>query len=306
MAITINLVRDWEDIQLEEFKSFIAKWGFESKTLERYLHAQSGTNQWKELREEAVMTWFNYRRSNIPVRPRTLVHNPSLICPPEVSHGWQMLKSEVTKGIDLTPRLSRKIENADYKDGMLYDWGFHHFHLGTVFDSKHPQLIQGTAFVLLAIVDSSKFYPVDFVQHGKWGDKAILEKAIKAFPDRFEPFQLKGITDIAYPCTDENDIMEIRKLGMNSFVKVDDKVYAPPGGGLTMAGTSVMATIELDKYRHQLRTIEDQVQKHYNSQHHSLEVRLARAPIAGKIVLGVCKDTTETYVIVQTNSNGHA
>ena len=279
MAITINLVRDWEDIQLDDFLRFITAWGFESQALERYLNASPGTKEWDDSREEAIMTWFNYLHRRIPAQPRKLAPNPSLVCPAEVAKGWTMLQREVKNGTDLTPRLSRKIENADYNDGMLNDWGFHHFHLGTTFDLKHPRLIQGTSFVLVAIVDPYEFYPIDFVQHDAWGDRAILEKAISAFPNRFEKFCLKGVSDIASPFTGEN-VAEIRKCGVNIFHKIGDKIYAPPGMGLTMAATSVTATMMLDRDRRRFQSLENQIRERLDAQHRTGEVRLIREPSA--------------------------
>ena len=279
MAITINLVRDWEDIQLDEFQRFITAWGFESQVLERYLKASPGAKEWEDEREKAIMTWFNYLHRRIPAQPRKLVPNPSLVCPAEVSQGWAMLQQEIKDGIDLTPRLSRKIENAEYNDGMLNDWGFNHFHLGTTFDPKHPRLIQGTSFVLLAIVDPYEFYPIDFVQHGAWGDSAILEKAISAFPNRFEKFCLKGITDIASPFACEN-VDKMRKCGVNIFHKIGDKIYAPPGMGVTTAATSVTATMMLDSDRRRFQKLENQIRKSFDAQHLTGEVRLIRDPSA--------------------------
>jgi len=275
MAITIDLVREWEDIQLGDFQRFITEWGFESQALERYLNTSPGTKEWVDSREEAIMTWFNYLYRRIPAKPRKLVPNRSLVCPVDVAQGWTRLQQEVKNGTDLTPRLSRKIENADYNDGMLYDWGFHHFHLGTTFDPKHPRLIQGTSFVLFAIVDSYEFYPIDFVQHGAWGDRTVLEKAISAFPDRFEKFCLKGITGIASPLACE-DVGGMRQCGVNIFHKIGDKIYAPPGMGLTTAGTSVAATMALDRKRRLFQRIENQVREIFDAQHRSGEVRLIR------------------------------
>ena len=286
MAITINLVQDWETIQLEEFRNFITNWGFESETLERYLNAPTGTDDWKKARDDAVITWFNYSLRRIPAQPRKLVSNASLVCPPDLSQGWAMLQQEIAKGADLTPRLSRKIENADYNDGMLYDWGLHHFHLGTKPDANHPRLIEGTCIVLVAHVTSSEFYPIDFATHGQWGDISILKKAISTFPSIFECFHLKGVTDIAGPCPClSEDIVRMRKQGWNSFVKVNGKVYTPFGMGMTMAGTSVKATMALATCRHQLQHYEKTLHDELDTRYPSGEVRLVRTPAASQQVL---------------------
>ena len=277
MAITINLVRDWEDIQLDMFREFITAWGFKSQTLKRYLKEPQGTEDRDKLRDDAIMAWFNYLHRLIPAQPRKLISNPSLVCPTDVSQGWAMLQQEVKDGIDLTPRLSRTIENGDCNDGMLYDWGIHHFHLGTTADPKHPRLIQGTKFILIALVNASEFCPIDFVLHDQWGDKAILEKAISAFPDQFERFVVKGVTDSTSICTSKEVIEKLRKHGTNYIHKIGNKQYFPPGMGVTTAGTSVAATIMLDQKRRQLQRIENQLREMLNAQHCSGEIRLIRS-----------------------------
>lgn len=279
MAITINLVHDRECIQLDDFHKFIVDWGLESQALERYLKASPGTREWDGARNDAIMTWFNYLHRRIPAQPRRLVPNPTVECPTEVGQGWAMLQQEVIEGKDLTPRLSRKIEKVDYNDGMLNDWGFHHFHLGTVLDPKHPRLIQGTSIVLFAMVDSCEFYPIDFVQHGAWDEKAILEKAMSTFPERFEEFCLKGITDVASPFADEN-VGEMRKCGVNILHSIGNKIYAPPGMGITTAGSSIAATMKLDEMRRCLRKRENELRVELDAQHRSGEVRLIRDPAA--------------------------
>ena len=275
MAITINLVRDWESIQLDEFQRFIVSWGFESETLERYLNASQGTKEWDLLREVALMTWFNYLRRRIRARPRKIVPNPSLKCPSEVASGWFKLQQEIKRGDDLTPRLSRKIEEADCNDGMLNDWGIHHFHLGTAFDPKHPRLVQGTGLVLFAIVDPYEIYPIDFGPHGSWGDRGLLEKAISSFPGRFESFCLKGFTDVAGLDLGEN-VVEMRKNRMNPVFRIGNKIYIPPGMGVTTAGTSVVATMMLDHARRQLLGLEARLCEFFKAKNRSVEITLTR------------------------------
>ena len=276
MAITIDLVHDWEDIQLDIFREFIAKWGFESKTLKRYLKASQGTKECDGAREDALMVWFNYQQRLIPAKPRKLISNQSLVCPPEVTKGWAMLQQEVKDGMDLTPRLSRMIESGDFNDGMLYDWGFHHFHLGTTADPKHPRLIQGTKIVLAALVNASEFCPIDFVPHNQWGDKSILERAILAFPNHFERYLVKGVTDSTSICTNKKVLENLRKCGTNCIHKIGNRLYFPPGRGVTTAGTSVRATILLDQNRRRLRKLEGQLSEMLNAQQCSGKVRLVR------------------------------
>lgn len=40
-----------------------------------------------------------------------------------------VIKNELEQSIDITPRLSRKINKIKTNDSMLYDWNIYHFHL---------------------------------------------------------------------------------------------------------------------------------------------------------------------------------
>lgn len=253
MAINVNSVEDWENRQLADFKKYTDHWGFSSKTLKQYLVEPPGTDKWKKMREETLNVWFNYQRRLVKPCKRNLHHNSSLSCPTEVVPGWLNLQQEVVDGVDLTPRLSRKIEDADYNDLFLNDWGFHHFHLGTTFDEKHPRQIERTGYVLIAVVDSTDFYPISFVRHGYWANQDILEKAIGAFPEHFERFRLNlnGITGFDASLLDANTAL-MRGAGVNGFRKIGNGVYMPTGFGVTTAGTSIAATMMLDQCRKQL------------------------------------------------------
>ena len=276
MADAVDLICEWEDIQLDVFRKFIAYWGFKSKTLERYIKALPGTKEWDDAREDALLTWINYQRRLIPARPRRLITNTSLVCPHEVLQGWMKLQQEVKSGADLTPRLSSKIENTDYNDGILNDFGLHHFHLGTVADVKHPKQVQRTSIILLACVSLSEFYPIDFVPHKHWGDETILEKAIESFHRQFDRYSVKGLSDSTSTCDNEN-IVKFRNDGVNYIHKIGKKLYFSPGMGVTTAGTSFAATIILDQIRRRLIRCEKQLCEMLNAQQCSGMARLVRS-----------------------------
>lgn len=255
-----HLIKTWEDIQLEEFQKFLTLWGFSSSTLNIFLREPQGSDKWLKLREKALNVWFNYQRRLIKPNKRKILPNPILSCPAEVQDGWQMLQNEVENGTDLTPRLSRKIEDADYNDAFLNDWGFHHFHLGVAYDEKHPRQMKRTDFVLAAVVDAVDFYPISFIRHRRWNDQSILETAVAAFPERFECYRLKGVTDVSMaPSNDDTELL--RKAGVSCIRKIGEGVYFPPGLGLTSARTSLAATMDLDRHRRRLAHVETS-QKH--------------------------------------------
>lgn len=273
MPIKFNLIEDWENIQLAFFKKYLAYWGFTSKTLDKYLHEPKESIIKSDLREAALVVWFNYQRRLIKQKPRVIHSNPALSCPPELASGWKQLQKEVTDGEDLTPRLSRKIENADYNDRFLNEWGFYHFHLGIEPDDNHPRLKKGGPVVLVAIVDNLDFYPVTFLRHLRWHEQSILENAIAAYPKYFERYRLKGISNV-FPFLTDDQMKQLRDTGVNVIRRIGNSFYCPPGMGMMTTGSSIIATAELDQRRKWLTQIEEKVKEQFGQPPFPFEITI--------------------------------
>lgn len=131
--------------------------------------------------------------------------------PEDVIDGYKLLRQKFLDGIDVTPHLHKAIVDTEGKDAMLFDWGIHHFHLGTIMDGD---FIERTGNVLYAVISQSTVYAIGINQHGHWVDKEMLPTS-------------KGIK-------------KLRSDSINSFVQLSDgSCIMGRGGGLTACSSSI-------------------------------------------------------------------
>ena len=63
---------------------------------------------------------------------------------------------------------------------------------------------------------------------------------------------------------------------MNPVFRIGNKIYIPPGMGVTTAGTSVVATMMLDHARRQLQDLEARLCEFFKAKNRSVEITLTR------------------------------
>lgn len=113
--------------------------------------------------------------------PRTVYMSNLFICPPELQNSWELLKSKIQSGEDLTPHLSRKVTNARDNDSMLNEWGIFHLHLGESLESDG--FIERSGPLVFGYVTDSAFYAVNIFNHGNWTNNDIVEIIHTNWPD---------------------------------------------------------------------------------------------------------------------------
>jgi hypothetical protein len=146
---------------------------------------------------------------------------------------------------------------------MLNDYGIQHFHLGTVSDPKHPNLIKGTKELLFAVVKDNDFYALGIFDHKAWSKQALLEIIKANWPQLIKPYELAGNTlkpiGLSRNYTDD-EVATLRKHGINTLTQgADGSIRAGLGGGLTTDGGSLSVTRELIKIEKYLTRLEQDV-----------------------------------------------
>jgi hypothetical protein len=164
-----------------------------------------------------------------------------LRCPPDLAAGYAELKDELTSGVDVNARLSRRLFDATFEDELLNDWGITHFHLGL---RKADGTVTGTKIVLFAFVRDSIVHCIGFYDHCSWVKLEILEILQRNWPQAMEHARAYGVT--GYDDLTEADRAKLRKAGGTVLTTVNGLVYASVGGGYTSAGTSMRAHWEAD------------------------------------------------------------
>lgn len=193
--------------------------------------------------------YFNLLRRIIEIKPRKVVQSREFTCPSMYSRGLKLIGTEATKGLDLNPRLSRKIKKAMYDDALLNDWDINHLHLGQRLQKTGQ--IEGTEYILLARVTHDILYMIDVLPHGSWSDRRLLEIVHQNWPESIEVSRVVGAIGLEYN-PNSGDIAEGREVNLNMLLEMGDgTIYCPPGGGVTSSGVSV-EVVERSNYHFRL------------------------------------------------------
>jgi len=264
MKLEINLITDFENAILTE----IAKLKENDFLFLDY-------NEWKaqtdntngsesEYLKYLVYSFLNLKQRLIVAKPRKILYAKNFVRKSEYESGLQQLEKEITTGICLFPRLSRKIFNPNFQDGMLFDFGIYHLHLGVEPDKKYPQLVKGGKEVLYCLFDDEFAYFLVIDEHNKWANLDFLKIIKDSFPQKLDTWEMKG--QFANPPINEQERIHFRKNGINTPIELDGKFYLPMGGGISMNGFSFEAIRAFQKQKRRLLIyIENTIKEHFNN-----------------------------------------
>ena len=196
--------------------------------------------------------------------------------PQKVSEGINSVQEKLEQGIDVTPHMSKSILDGTFTDLLFSDWGIYHLHLGL---SMEGNFIERTKEVLFLSIQENRAYFIDVREHGPDGEEYVfsqfdlLQILADEFPEVIEPFELKNATDLSINVTDPKDTHDLRQAGVSMFRKINDKVYAPMGDGITSASTSARVVEETDR----LLIWADNQEKHINEKREKLDTIFSQA-----------------------------
>jgi len=207
--------------------------------------------------QQLCIQFLNLLKRLIPPEPRRVLVSDVLACPEEVRAGFDLLKAKIFEGLDLTPHLSRRI-GRHCNDPLLNDWGLHHLHLGINVDTEG--FVEQGDLILLARFAPGVAYLIDIVRHRQWTNTDYMEILHRNWPASIERHRLYGVQVDATPTSDEVSVA--RRKRFNTLVRTKDgTVYAPPGGGISGAGSSMEVVRRLDWYRIQIKEWENIVRE---------------------------------------------
>lgn len=228
---------------------------------------------------EAARIYFKARQRLISHRPRKVIWSSKLRVAPLaewIREALDAIAAESMLGRSLCPRLSRAVANLQSKDGMLFDWGIYHLHLGA--GTEPDGFIKRTGPILFVLVREDILYFIDVKPHGKdsWVDRSILDTIDIEWPETIADYLLSagtmvddvGLTSVAPAAT-----TNARRIGINIlWTTPSGRAYASPGGGLTIGGGSGWAMLEasrlcrqVDRFEEALRAHTDQVAAECNA-----------------------------------------
>jgi hypothetical protein len=217
MKIIIDFYKDWVDMLREILNS-------------KY---QLKTDVYSD--DEVVDIYFSMEERRINPLPRNVNLSKSFVCPPELQNTWEQLKNKIQEGQDLTPHLSRKVNNAGDNDSMLNEWGIFHFHLGESLELDG--FIERSGPLVFGYVTNSDFYAVNIFNHGNWTNDDIIEIIHTNWPEIISAYKIHALSISTNPSPTER--ATLRKKNCNALIQVQDRtIYGAIGGGFMSNGSS--------------------------------------------------------------------
>ena len=162
----------------------------------------------------------------------------------------------LVEGQNVTRFLSEKAaQNLTFSDGLLWDFGMHHFHLNRKLDASESGFVERSDYLLFAIITQEDAFFVDVrlhldPEHLGWVRQDLLRIVHSNWPEFIESKVLRG--EKGDVLTDR-EIKVLRKKNSNHVTQLGDNAVAPIGGGITPAGLSLLCQWRGMKLLHEIK-----------------------------------------------------
>jgi len=207
-------------------------------------------------REQLAVRFFDSFRRRVAVVPRTLSVSDVFNVPCSHTQGWTLFVKKVSRGDDLHPHLSGAHRSLFNHDGLLNDWGIHHFHLGIKPQVKNQSLVERTGPVVIGYVTDEIFYAIGIYDHhpAPWSKPELVEILHRNWPEVISQFKVNGFTGDSLS---EYQRGHLRKKNCAIFVEVSDgTVYMPMGGFMSGVGTDMQAQCQADIWHTEIEALQ--------------------------------------------------
>lgn len=252
---------------------------------------------------ELYPKYYNILRRSIEIKPRKVLSSKELKRKKLKKQTKEILnhfKNKIESGENLNPYISKLINNLNFEDNLLNDWGIHHFHMGKKLNDNG--FIERTNTLLYAYVKDDCIYLIEVFDHSNFSDNTLIEIIHTNWPEVLEPYRLEGILDIG-PSINNQERSELRKTRLTLTTKTkDNTVYAPMGGGVTTAGTSLMASMTCIKIIEYISALEQSVKNNIDQFSSKIKEKTGVDPIDFKFKL-YPKESDEHFYAWELNSD---
>lgn len=163
----------------------------------------------------------------------------------------------------VTPHLSKGVSDSTTKDGILWDFGMHHFHLSRKLNKSG--FVVRSDCLLFAIVTAKDAYFVDVRKHRDPDDLLLVRQDLlhivhANWPQLTNTYVLPGVSGTIL--TDEEK-RELRRKNINHVQSVQGHAIAPLGWGTDLAGGSTLCRFWGDKLVHEIEQHESIINSHH-------------------------------------------
>ena len=183
-----------------------------------------------------------------------------------------LIRDLFVKGKSVTKFLSKSVTKSFNKktDGLLLDFGMHHFHLSR--ELEESGFVQRSDYLLFAIITDADAYFVDVRPHRdperlEWVRQDLLSILHSNWPELLESYVLQG--QMGDVLTDEQK-KELRRKKVNHVTQLGGSAISPIGGGVMSDGSSIWCQVWGDRLLHEI----NQYQSYLDSQPKALRSQL--------------------------------
>ena len=175
----------------------------------------------------------------------------------EALEAWRTvftLRHRLVSGEKVSRFLSERVAEATSQDGMLWDFGMHHFHLCRRLDES-GMFVERSDYLLFAIIADDAAYFVDVRKHHDpeglgWVRQDLLRIVHSNWPALVESHELRGVTGDRL--TDQKKQL-LRKRNLNHVSDFGGKAIAPIGWGVMANGSSAWCRMWGLKLIHEIK-----------------------------------------------------
>lgn len=212
----------------------------------------------------AVMLQLKKERYEIQVRPRKIEKPVGFRCPSGRSDGLYGLEKAISAGVDLRPYRSRRIENAQFLDGLLDYWNIHHFHLGRIIEAEG--FVERTNELLFCLVEDDCVYFIAIMCHDSspWAKKELITIIHENWPGVLEKCRVRGVDKLEWELRDE-DHKELREARVATVLDMPDgTIYMEPSLGLTSGGEHVLDLMDANRIKRAADSVESEIEANWS------------------------------------------
>ena len=166
--------------------------------------------------------------------------------------GVFFIRHLLVEGENVIRFLSKNVNRLISTDGLLWDFGMHHFHLSKKVEESG--FVKRSGYLLYAIITQTDAYFVDIRPHPKrrdlgWVQQYLLKVVHSNWPELIEPNVLPGVT--GSELTDKEK-QELRRKNCNHATQLGGSAIAPLGGGTMSDGSSSLCRWNAMKLLHEI------------------------------------------------------
>ena len=231
-----------------------------------YGHKKNKNKAIKKLNTDKLLELYIYlqKRMITPIKRNVTLSNELIykITHKEINNDLinviNIIKMEFENGIDVNPRLSKSLEQISFNDKLLNDWNIYHLHLSNHKNNKEYYFYDRTSQLLFIYLTNSTAYFLDICDEHK-NNPVIFsqQKLLKIIDDNWHDLLSKYCLNEIVSVDVKDDLNRAIARDKNTFYfeTINGKVYLPPGGGLTSAGTSQRCLKITDDIINEIKTI---------------------------------------------------